>query len=130
MAARERGARERWKLRLWEGGLSAEEGLVTEGGVAAEGESGWRREIRSEGFERRRERMKVIPLTEAVSEGGPQLKGTIDGLRESKKAADLSVNLVAGESSPMRIKKVFGQDKKITHPLTPRDNNLFLAMTW
>ena len=30
----------------------------------------------------------------------------------------------------MRIKKVFGQDKKGTRPLTPRDKSGLLAMTW
>nr|GMD03751.1 NADH dehydrogenase (ubiquinone) Fe-S protein 2 [Ipomoea batatas] len=32
--------------------------------------------------------------------------------------------------SQMRIKKVFGQDKKGTRPLTPRDKSGLLAMTW
>ena len=41
-----------------EGGL-AMEGGVTEGGLVAEGESGWQREIRSEGFEIGRKRMRV-----------------------------------------------------------------------
>ncbi len=32
--------------------------------------------------------------------------------------------------SPMRIKKVFGQDKKGTRPLFERDKSGLLAMTW
>ena len=71
-------------------------------------------------------------LSGLTSEADPNRKA-LDGLTASeiKKAAGPMCKTLPRESlSPMRIKKVFGQDKKGTRPLTPRDKNLFLAMTW
>lgn len=65
--------------------------------------------------------------------GADPNRKALDGLTASeiKKAASPMCKTLPRESlSPMRIKKVFGQDKKGTRPLTPRDKSGLLAMTW
>jgi len=71
-------------------------------------------------------------LSGLTSEADPNRKA-LDGLTASeiKKAAGPMCKTLPRESlSPMRIQKVFGQDKKGTRPLTPRDKSWLLAMTW
>ena len=68
-----------------------------------------------------------------LTPGADPNRKALDGLTASeiKKAAGPMCKTLPGESlSPMRIKKVFRQDKKGTRPLTPRDKSALLAMTW
>ena len=64
-------------------------------------------------------------LSGLTSEADPNRKA-LDGLTASeiKKAAGPMCKTLPRESlSAMRIQKVFGQDKKGTRPLTPRDKS-------
>ena len=73
-------------------------------------------------FDTRKKKPKRSNLTPRAE---PNRKA-LDGLRASeiKKAAGPMCKTLPRESlSPMRIKKVFGQDKKGTRPLTPRDKS-------
>lgn len=61
-----------------------------------------------------------------LTPGADPNRKALDGLTASeiKKAAGPMCKTLPRESlSPMRIKKVFGQDKKETRPLTPRDKS-------
>lgn len=61
-----------------------------------------------------------------LTPGADPNRKALDGLTASeiKKAAGPMCKTLPRESlSPMRIKKVFGQDKKGTRPLTPRDKS-------
>jgi len=65
-----------------------------------------------------------------LTPGADPNRKALDGLTASeiKKAAGPMCKTLPRESlSPMRIKIVFGQDKKGTRPLTPRDKSGLLA---
>ena len=68
-----------------------------------------------------------------LTPGADPNRKALDGLTASeiKKAAGPMCKTLPRESlSPMRIQKVFGQDKKGTRPLFERDKSGLLAMTW
>ena len=61
-----------------------------------------------------------------LTPGADPNRKALDGLTASeikKAAGPMCKTLPRGSLSPMRIKKVFGQDKKETRPLTPRDKS-------